>query len=78
MLTKGYINKNRVNISILLFLCLFLIVHWYKPSMFYNEAGGFRPFGVGYSHKTVIPIWIVAIILAILSYLAVLSYLAFY
>jgi hypothetical protein len=38
----------------------------------YTKEGGFRPFGVGYKHKTVVPIWIVAIILAIFSYLAVL------
>jgi len=48
-----------------------------KPTLLYNEEGGFRPFGVGYRHKTVIPIWLVSIILAIFSYLAVLYYLAF-
>jgi len=78
MLTKGYIHRNRVNIAIFIFLLLFVTIHWSKPAMFYNEAGGFRPFGVGYAHKTVIPIWVVAIILAVLSYLAVLTYLAFY
>jgi len=77
MLSKGYIYRNRVNIAIIIFLLVFVTIHWTKPAMFYNDAGGFRPFGVGYAHKTVIPIWIVAIILAILSYLAVLSYLAF-
>lgn len=78
MLTKGYIHRNRVNISIFIFLLLFATINWIKPAMFYNEDGGFRQFGVGYAHKTVIPIWIVAIVLAILSYLAVLTYLAFY
>jgi hypothetical protein len=39
----------------------------------YNEEGGFRPFGVGYRNKTVIPIWLVAIVLAIFSYVVVLS-----
>ncbi len=49
----------------------------YKPSVVYTKEGGFRPFGVGYSNKTVIPIWIVAILLAIFSYLTVLWYLDF-
>jgi hypothetical protein len=48
-----------------------------KPGFIYNEDGGFRQFGVGYRHKTVVPIWLVAIFVSILSYLAVLYYLAY-
>jgi hypothetical protein len=76
MLSKHFIYQQKVNIAIGLFLVLFFIIHWTKPSMIYNTDGGFRPFGVGYSDKTVLPIWVIAIILAILSYLAVLVYLA--
>jgi hypothetical protein len=78
MLTKGFIYRNKINIAIFVFLLLFVSIHIIKPALFYNEYGGFRPFGVGYSNKTVIPIWAIAIILAILSYLAVITYLAFY
>jgi hypothetical protein len=46
-----------------------------KPALLYTPEGGFRQFGVGYKQKTVIPIWIVAILLAIFSYLGVLYYL---
>jgi hypothetical protein len=42
-----------------------------KPSVMYNEYGEIRPFGLGYSHKTVIPIWLFSIVLAILCYLGV-------
>jgi hypothetical protein len=72
---KAFVNANKVNIAILLFLAVFSIIHITKPTVIYNDAGGFRPFGVGYRHKTVIPIWGVAIALAIFSYLAVLVYL---
>jgi hypothetical protein len=72
---KAFINAHKVNIAILLFLALFSIIHITKPTIIYNADGGFRPFGVGYRHKTVIPIWGVAIVLAIFSYLAVLVYL---
>jgi hypothetical protein len=48
-----------------------------KPTIMYNEDGGFRPFGVGYRHKTVVPIWLVSILVAIFSYLGVLYYLAY-
>lgn len=71
-ITKKFIRLNRVNIAILIFLSLFVIIHVYKPMLIYTKEGGFRQFGVGYKHKTVIPIWVVAIILAIFSYLAVL------
>jgi hypothetical protein len=73
--TKGFIRKNKLNIAISLFLVLFSIIHTMKPGCIYNEDGGFRPFGVGYKHKTVIPIWVVSIILAILCYLVVSAYL---
>jgi|UniRef100_A0A6C0AS23 hypothetical protein len=74
---KGFVRYHKLSIAILLFLMAFAIVHVTKPGFLYNKEGGFRPFGVGYRHKTVVPIWIVAIILAILSYLAVLYYLAY-
>ena len=76
MLSKRFIYQQKVNVAIGLFLVRFFIIHWTKPSMIYNLDGGFRPFGVGYSDKTVLPIWVIAIVLAILSYLAVLFYLA--
>ena len=74
---KGVIRYNKLSISILLFLALFSVIHFLKPGFIYNEDGGYRTFGVGYRHKTVIPIWLVAIFVAILSYLAVLYYLAY-
>lgn len=72
-ITKKFIRLNRVNIAILIFLLAFAVVHIYKPMLMYTKEGGFRQFGVGYKHKTVVPIWVVAIILAIFSYLAVLT-----
>jgi hypothetical protein len=71
-ITKKFIRLNRVNLAIMIFLALFAVIHVYKPILMYTKEGGFRQFGVGYKHKTVIPIWVVAIILAIFSYLAVL------
>jgi hypothetical protein len=53
------------------FLILFTIFHQLKPGFAYTEEGGFRQFGLGYKQKTVIPVWIVAIVLAIFSYLFV-------
>ena len=63
--------ENKLVSSIILFLIIFLLIHWLKPALIYNEHGVFRQFGIGYKQKTVIPIWVVSIILAILCYLAV-------
>jgi hypothetical protein len=71
-LTRTFIAQNKVNVAIIIFLILFSAFHFLKPGFAYNSEGGYRPFGLGFKNKTVIPIWVVAIILAILSYLVVL------
>jgi hypothetical protein len=75
MYLKGFIRYHKLNVTILLFLILFTILHLVKPGIIYDKDGCFRDFGVGYRHKTVIPIWAVSIVLAILSYLAISYYL---
>lgn len=74
---KGFIRYHKLSISILIFLILFSIIHMIKPTMLYNNDGSFRQFGVGYRHKTVIPIWSVSMVIAIFSYLFVMYYLAY-
>jgi hypothetical protein len=49
-----------------------------KPSFLYNTDGSIREFGVGYKNKTIMPVWLVSIILGILCYIAVLAYVAYY
>jgi hypothetical protein len=74
---KGFVRYHKLSISIIIFLIMFSIVHMMKPTMLYNDDGSFRQFGVGYRHKTVIPIWFVSMVIAIFSYLFVLYYLAY-
>ena len=75
MYLKGFVRYHKLNVTIFLFLLLFTLVHLLKPGLVYEKDGSFREFGVGYRHKTVIPIWVVSIVLAILSYLVVSWYL---
>jgi len=77
-INKSLVRVNITSISILLFLSLFVLIHHFKPTLLYTKDGAFRQFGVGYKQKTVVPIWLVAIFLAILCYLFVLSYLVFF
>ena len=73
--TKQFVRYNKISIAILMFLVMFSIIHYLKPGLLYTKDGGFREFGVGYRNKTVIPIWLVSIILAILCYFSVNVYL---
>lgn len=72
---KNFVRIHKVNIAIFAFLIVFSFIHFMKPQLMYNDEGGFRPFGLGYRNKTVIPIWLVSIFLAIFCYLGVLYYL---
>jgi hypothetical protein len=73
---RSYIAKNVTLVSILLFLAVFITIQIGKPSFLYKEDGSIRDFGIGYRNKTILPVWILAIVLGILSYLFVLYYLS--
>lgn len=77
MLIKPLIKNNKVSVSIVLFLILFSMIHYLKPAFIYDKNGSFRQFGIGYKEKTIVSMWIVAIVLGILSYLSVSYYLMF-
>lgn len=77
MFSKSIVRQYKTNFAILLFLISFTLFHYLKPGFAYGKDGEFRQFGLGYRNKTVIPIWGVSIVFAILSYLAVLLYLRY-
>ena len=75
-MNRLFIRRNINSIAIVVFIALFSLIQVFRPSFIYNDDGSFRNFGLGYKHRTAVPIWLVSIILAILSYLFVLYYLA--
>ena len=78
MISKAELRKNKVGVAILLFMFIYGIFYALKPAFAYNEDGTLKPFGLGYTNKTVIPAWIVAIILGILCYYVVMVYFTFF
>lgn len=67
-----FISREALSIiAIFIFIILFGIINAFRPSIIYNKDLSFRRFGIGYKNKTVIPIWLFSIILAILVYVAV-------
>lgn len=71
---KTYIRENITLVSVVLFIFIFGTIQIIKPRCFYNRDGSIREFGIGYKNKTILPIWLLSLLLGILCYLAVLYY----
>ena len=74
---RQFIAENVTVAAIVLFILIFWIVHTIKPVFLYKPDGSLREFGVGYKNKSILPIWLLSIILGFLCYLFVLFYLAY-
>ena len=72
---RRIVKENITLISIILFIVIFGIIQLSKPACFYNKDGSIREFGVGYKNKTILPIWLLSLLLGILCYLAVFYYI---
>ena len=59
-------------VAVALFVLSFSLIMSFKPGFLFNKDGSIRNFGLGYKKKTVVPIWLVSIILGILAYYIVL------
>lgn len=69
---NNFIRQNTILVSIILFIISFGSLQYIKPGFLYNTDGSIREFGIGYKNKTILPVWLLSIILGILSYLVVL------
>ncbi len=69
-------DANRLIIILMVyFLCYGLIV-WLKPDIIYDQTKtSLRSFGVGYKHSTILPLWLVSILLALFAYFVVLYFI---
>jgi len=70
-MNRLFIKNYATSLSIILFLIVFYLIHASKPSFLYKKNGELRAFGIGYKEKTVIPVWLLAVVLPILSYVIV-------
>jgi len=69
-----WIRHNKVSVAILLYVVLFTIVNIVQPAFMYNPDGSLKDFGVGYRSKTIIPVWLISVFLAIIAYFSVMYY----
>jgi len=73
---RNLIRDNITMVSIVIFLFIFGVIQIIKPACFYNKDGSIREFGIGYKNKTILPIWLLSIVLGILCYLGVMYYIS--
>jgi len=69
-----FIQENIQIASISVFLTIYILIVVLKPNFLYNKDGSLREFGVGFKKKTVVPVWLLSIILGIMSYYIMLYY----
>ena len=68
---RAFIKRNLPFISIVVFTLIFCAIQMIKPAFLYDNDGSLRTFGIGSQKKTILPIWLFALVLAILSYIFV-------
>ena len=69
---KTLIRDNPVITAVILYSAIFFILQIGRPQYLYDHLGALKLFGIGYRNKTIFPIWILAIILAICCYVFVM------
>jgi hypothetical protein len=74
MIQQRWIRHNKISVAILIYIILFALINFLKPAFMYNPDGSLKDFGVGYRKKTIIPVWLISIFLAIIAYFSVVYY----
>ena len=71
-----FVKNNITLVAVALFVLSFSLIMSFKPGFLFNKDGSIRKFGLGYKKKTVVPVWLVSIILGILAYYLVLYFVS--
>ena len=66
------LDVNILFVVIIVYILLYSLIIFFKPSIIYDRNKNLRQFGVGYKNTTILPLWLVSILLAIISYFIVL------
>jgi hypothetical protein len=64
---------NRLFLVIIIYILLYGIVVMLQPDIIFNNKDNcLRQFGVGYRNTSILPLWLISVLFAILSYFIVL------
>lgn len=72
---RQFVKNNITLVAVVLFLFAFTVIVYIKPGFLFNKDGSARKFGIGFKNKTVVPIWLVSLILGILAYFLALYFI---
>jgi len=73
-----FFQTNPVSSAIVIFIILFAAFNMWRPAFAYDKDGSHRSFGIGTKRKTILPVWLMAIVLALMSYYFVIAMAALY
>jgi hypothetical protein len=74
---KEFIQNNIIGATILIFLIIYSIFVLLQPSFLFTKNGQIRHFGLGKKNSSIIPIWLLVIIMVIFIYMSILCYLRY-
>tara|TARA_A100001015_G_C14559713_1_gene544838 strand:- start:379 stop:627 length:249 start_codon:yes stop_codon:yes gene_type:complete len=76
MLDRQFVKNNIIFFSIICFLIIYISIIKIKPAFIFNIHGNLKQFGLRYKNKSVLPLWLISIVIAVISYLIILYCLA--
>lgn len=62
---------NNLQFAIFIFIIACVILYKKKSKLFFKSNGEFKDFGVGGGDKTIIPFWLVTLIIELVTYLLI-------
>ena len=74
---RSIVNENIVITSVILFIIIYGLIIYSKPNIVFNKDGSLRQFGIGKSDTTILPAWLISLLIAIISYFIILYYIAY-
>jgi hypothetical protein len=74
---RNLIRNNITFISTIIFIIIYALINYIKPNILYNENKELRQFGIGYKNKTILPCWLLTILISIFSYYVILYIIAY-
>ena len=76
-MNRNFIETNVVVVAIILYMIVYGIITIWKPAFLYKPDNSLRQFGIGYKSKTILPMWLFALLSGIICYLAAIYYMEF-
>ena len=68
---REFMRDNKILATFVIFMAMFLAMMMIRPALVFNRDGSIKEFGLGYTNRTVLPIWLFVIVFAIFAYFTV-------